>query len=119
MSTNLIPLAVRKTMSRALLTVLLLAGFSVATEASATIQESARAPEPVSRTAANLPLQTVAEPVVVVAAGTVPERRSIPQSAVDSQSSTQDSGWRTYGTLLATLVLMAAIALRRHRVGGL
>ena len=106
-------------MSRALLTVVFIVGFAAAaTTASVTGQDRARVPEPVVRTAAGLPLQPVAEPVVVIAAGTVPERRSVPQSAVDSRSSPEESGWRSYGTLLAALVLMAAIALRRHRAGG-
>jgi hypothetical protein len=106
-------------MSRALLTVVLIAGFAAAAPAPATIQDRARAPEPpVARTAARVPLQPVTEPLAVIAAGGVPERRSVPSSSVDGQSSKDDSGWRTYGTLLATLVLMAAIALRRHRTGG-
>lgn len=105
-------------MSRALLTVVLIIGFAAATSASATLQDRAGSPEPVARTAASMPLQPVAEPVVVIAAGTVLERRSVPPGAVESRSSKDDAGWRTYGTLLATLVLMAAIALRRHSAGG-
>lgn len=105
-------------MSRALLTVVLIAGFAAATSGSATIQDRARPAQPVARTAASIPLQPVTEPVAVIAAGAVPERLSVPPSAVDSPSGTKDSGWRTYGTLLATLVLMAAIALRRHGSGG-
>lgn len=104
-------------MSRALLTVVLIIGFAAATSASATLQDRAGSPEPVARTAASIPLP-VAEPVVVIAAGTVLERRSVPPGAVESRSSKDDAGWRTYGTLLATLVLMAAIALRRHSAGG-
>jgi hypothetical protein len=108
-------------MSRALLTVVLVAGFVAVAPASATPSTKAHTSptDPVSDTSSGMPLQPAAEPVMVVAAGTMSERRSIPQSAVDSRSSTEGSDWRTYGPLLATLVLMAAIALRRHRVGGL
>lgn len=108
-------------MSRALLTVVLVAGLAAAAPALATtsIQVDASPPDAVSETAARMPLQPAGAPVIVVATGSVPERRSVPQVAVDSRSNTDESGWRTYGTLLATLVLMAVIALRRHRAGGL
>lgn len=107
-------------MSPALLSVLLVAGLAVVapTSASTSIQvDSTTSPYSNLEIAARMPLQPVAVPVPVVAAGTVPERRSIPQSAADGRSSTDGSGWRTYGTLLAILVLMAAIALRRHKAG--
>lgn len=107
-------------MSPALLSVLLVAGLAVVVPTSATtpIQVTASPfPHPSSEIAARMPLQPVAASVPVVAAGSVPERRSIPQSAADGRSSTEGSGWRTYGTLLAILVLMAAIALRRHKAG--
>ena len=107
-------------MSPALLTVLLVAGLAVVAPTSATtsIQVNASpSPYPSLEIAARMPLQSVAAPIPVVAAGTVPERRSVPQSAADGRSSTDGSGWRTYGTLLAILVLMAAIALRRHKAG--
>jgi hypothetical protein len=117
-STNLIHLALRKTMSRALLTVVLVAGFAAAAapaSTAASIQVRAFPPDTLSETAARMPLQPVAQPVVVIATGIVPELRSVPRSSVDSRSSTDESGWRSYGTLLATLVLMAAIALRRNK----
>jgi hypothetical protein len=103
-------------MSRALLTVVFLACFAAA---PASVQVRARAPDTVSETVSSRPLQSAAEPVMVAAAGIVPERPGVPPSSADNQSSKEDAGWRTYGTLLATLVLMAAIALRRHRAGGL
>ena len=109
-------------MSPALLSVLLVAGLAVIAPTSATtaIQVNASpSPYPILEIATRMPLQPSAAPVPVVAAGTVPERRSIPQSAADGRSSTEGSGWRTYGTLLAILMLMAAIALRRHKAGGI
>ena len=111
-------------MSRALLTVVLVTGFAAAgsaAPASATpsIQARASPSELVSETAVRMKLQAVAESPRVIAAGMEPELRSVPQSAVDSISSKDDSGWGSYGTLLATLVLMAAIALRRRGAGGL
>jgi hypothetical protein len=122
-STNLVHhLAVRKTMSRTLLTVVLVVCFAAATPASATapVQVRSLAPDalsPGSEIASRKPLQPAAEPVMVVAAGIVPERPGLSQSSVDSRPSTDKSGWRTYGTLLAPLVLMAAIALRRNKGG--
>jgi hypothetical protein len=112
-------------MSRALLTVVWVvcsAAAAAAAPASATasVQVRSLAPDalsPVSEIASRKPLQPAAEPVVVVAAGIMPERPGVPQSSVDSRSSTDKSGWRTYGTLLAPLVLMAAIALRRNKEG--
>jgi hypothetical protein len=107
-------------MLRALLTVVLVACCAAAKPASATASVQVRplAPAAVSETASRRPLQPEAEPVLVVAAGIVPERPRISPNPVDSRSSKENDGWRTYGTLLATLILMAAIALRRHRSGG-
>jgi hypothetical protein len=107
-------------MSRALLTVVFLACIAAAAPASATAtgQVSTLAPDTVPETASRRPPPPSAEPVMVVAAGIVPERPGVPPNTVDSRSSKDDAGWRTYGTLLATLVLMAAIALRRHSAGG-
>jgi hypothetical protein len=110
-------------MSRALLTVVLVVCFSAAAPASATasVQVRSFAPDalsPVSEIASRQPLQPAGEPVMVVAAGIAPERPGAPQSSVDSRPSTDKSAWRTYGTLLAPLVLMAAIALRRNKAGG-
>jgi hypothetical protein len=106
-------------MSRALLTVVLVVCFAAAAPASATasVQVRSLVPDALPEAASRKPLQPAGEPVMVVAAGIVPERPGVPQSSVDSRSSTDKSGWRTYGTLLAPLVLMAAIALRRNNGG--
>jgi hypothetical protein len=101
-------------MSRALLTVAFFACFAAAAPASVKV----RAPDAVSETVARRPLQPAGEPAMVVVAGIAPERPGVPPSPVANRSSKEEDGWRSYGTLLATLVLMAAIALRRHRSGG-
>jgi len=43
--------------------------------------------------------------------------RELPAAAVKESTSPVDGGWGKYGTLLATLVVMCAIALRRQRRG--
>ena len=111
-------------MSRALLTVVLVTGLAAAgaaapASAAPSIQARASPSEPVSETAVRIKLQAVTESPRVIAAGMEPDLRSVPPSSADSSSSTDDSGWGSYGTLLATLVLMAAIALRRRGAGGL
>jgi hypothetical protein len=111
-------------MSRALLTVVLVGCFAASSSASAkaSVQVRTGSQDAVSETVSPVsrrPLQSAAEPVMVIATGIVPEGPSVTPSSVDSRSSKQNAGWRAYGTLLATLALMAAIALRRHRAGGL
>lgn len=56
-------------------------------------------------------LQPVSSNVDIVATGV----RQLPQNSADDGSVKNDSDWRGYGTLVATLVLMAAIAVRRQR----
>jgi hypothetical protein len=113
-------------MSRALLTVVLVACLTAASPVSATASVQVRPltssnPTSVSETAEAVSRKQTAaatEPVLVAAASISPGRFNVSPGVVESQPANEDSGWRTYGTLLATLVLMAAIALRRYRVGG-
>lgn len=65
---------------------------------------------------ANAATQATLEPVsssidVVVAAGV----KQLPQNSAGNTSVKNDSDWRGYGMLFATLVLMAVIAVRRQR----
>lgn len=43
--------------------------------------------------------------------------RELPLTAIKESPPPTESGWGKYGTLLATLVVMCAIALRRQRLG--
>jgi hypothetical protein len=43
--------------------------------------------------------------------------RELPVAVIKETASPAESGWGKYGTLLATLVVMCAIALRRQRLG--
>jgi hypothetical protein len=107
-------------MSRALLTVVLVGCFAAATPAWATVsvQDRTRPADTVSDSALRRPPQGASEALIVVTADLLPERSGAATKSANSRSGKEDVGWRTYGTLLATLVLMAAIALRRHRAGG-
>lgn len=110
-------------MSRALLTVLVLACLCATSPALATVSVSSHThvPDAVPQLALGKTTKPVAaEPVMVVAAtDLIPERSSIAPSPINKRSGTEDAGWPAYGTLLTTLVLMAAIALRRQKAGGL
>lgn len=44
-------------------------------------------------------------------------QRTVPDTVDKSSDPSPSSGWGKYGTLLATLVVMCAIALRRQRLG--
>ncbi|TBR76550.1 MAG: hypothetical protein EPN64_07135 [Burkholderiaceae bacterium] len=57
-------------------------------------------------------LQPVSSDVDVVA---VVGAKQLPRNAADDASAKDDSDWRGYGMLFATLVLMAVIAVRRQR----
>lgn len=46
-----------------------------------------------------------------------PDIRPNPSFALDDEPDAGESGWRSYGMLLATLVLMAVIAVRRYKAG--
>ena len=61
--------------------------------------------------------QFAPEAVKVSAKNNEKQVRSLPQNSADEQSDPGKSGWRTYGTLMATLILMGAIALRRYKSG--
>jgi hypothetical protein len=56
-------------------------------------------------------LQPVSSNVDVVAAGV----KQLSQNSAADASVKNDSDWRGYGMLFATLVLMAVIAVRRQR----
>jgi hypothetical protein len=43
--------------------------------------------------------------------------RELPVTSIKESARPAESGWGKYGTLLATLVVMCAIALRRQRLG--
>lgn len=63
--------------------------------------------------------QFAPEAVKVSAKNNEKQVRSLPQNSAGEQSDPGKSGWRTYGTLMATLILMGAIALRRYKSGKL
>jgi hypothetical protein len=63
-------------------------------------------------------LQAGADSVKVRAVYSPDIRPNPPQAfAADDESGAGESGWRSYGMLLATLVLMAVIAVRRYKAG--
>lgn len=63
-------------------------------------------------------LQAGAETVKVRAVYSPDIRPNPPQAfAADDEAGVGESGWRSYGMLLATLVLMAVIAVRRYKAG--
>lgn len=63
-------------------------------------------------------LQAGADTVKVRAVYSPDIRPNPPQAfAADDEPEAGESGWRSYGMLLATLVLMGVIAVRRYKVG--
>lgn len=68
-------------------------------------------------TVPRMPLQPEVVPVKVSVARSTPEVANVPQRSATNASSTNESGGKSVGTLVATLVLMGVIALRRHRAG--
>jgi hypothetical protein len=64
-------------------------------------------------------LQRATETVKVKASETVKVRapRELPATVTQDSAPTAESAWGQYGTLLATLVVMCAIAVRRQRMG--
>jgi hypothetical protein len=68
-------------------------------------------------TAVRVKLQSGTEGVKVSTKHGETQAHSVAQRSANDTSSTDDSGWRTYGTLLATLVLMGVIAVRRQKSG--
>ncbi|EJL83847.1 hypothetical protein PMI15_02438 [Polaromonas sp. CF318] len=63
-------------------------------------------------------LQAGADSVKVRAVYSPDIRPNPPQAfAADDEADADQSGWRSYGMLLATLVLMAVIAVRRYKAG--
>lgn len=63
-------------------------------------------------------LQAGADTVKVRAVYSPDIRPNPPQAfAAGDESGAGESGWRSYGMLLATLVLMAVIAVRRYKAG--
>ncbi|SDM80393.1 hypothetical protein [Polaromonas sp. JS666] len=63
-------------------------------------------------------LQAGADSVKVRAVYSPDIRPNPPQAfAADDETGAGESGWRSYGMLLATLVLMAVIAVRRYKAG--
>lgn len=65
------------------------------------------------------PEATVTQVTMQKASDTVKVRapRELPVAVIKETASPAESGWGKYGTLLATLVVMCAIALRRQRLG--
>ncbi|MFS2035586.1 hypothetical protein ACEN8I_16310 [Polaromonas sp. CT11-55] len=63
-------------------------------------------------------LQAGADSVKVRAVYSPDIRPNPPQAfQADDEAGAGESGWRSYGMLLATLVLMAVIAVRRYKAG--
>lgn len=73
----------------------------------------------VAENAAHMALQLGPEAVKVSTKNNETQVRTVSQNPTGEAPNRDSSGWRTYGTLLATLVLMGAIALRRHKSGKL
>ena len=66
----------------------------------------------------NMKLQADSDTVKVRAVYSPNIRSNPPQTlAALDDADTGESGWRSYGMLLATLVLMAVIAVRRYKAG--
>ena len=103
-------------MSRALLTVIL---STCMAWASAAESGSTRTLLPVVdvATVPRMPLQPEVVLVKVSVARSAPEVANVSQLSATNASSTNESGGKSVGTLVATLVLMGVIALRRHKAG--
>lgn len=75
----------------------------------------AREPRPVAHVSIQPQAAVVKTKVGLMAAG--PDRNSAINSAAIARHDSGDSEGHGYGTVLATVVLMAAIAIRRQRSG--
>jgi hypothetical protein len=109
-----------KFMLKALMTAAVLA--TSMASASAYSDASDQPPPSLARPAAEKParmkLQAGADTVKVRAVYSPDIRPNPPQAfATDDEADTDASGWRSYGMLLATLVLMGVIAVRRYKAG--
>ena len=97
----------------------LVVGVAGIASASASVLPYTAPAESVAHTAASLKLQTRAE-IIETSASASPtsERSGVPGTAVEAPSKpAPDSGWQSLGTLLATWVLIGAIAVRRNQSG--
>ena len=105
-------------MYRALLTVVLNVCIASASAATPPVPASTTAPR---ETAARITLQSEAkaQAQALKVNTKLAERQSLrpPPPSASNESSAGDSGENSYGTLLITLVLMGAIALRRRGSG--
>jgi hypothetical protein len=107
-----------KIMLKALLTTVLatwMASVSASpAQSPATLSASTGGNQPPAR----MKLQAGADTVKVRAVYSPDIRPNPPQAfAADDEADTDASGWRSYGMLLATLVLMGVIAVRRYKAG--
>jgi hypothetical protein len=68
-------------------------------------------------TVAALTLQPVPDHANINASYRPETAQPVAMNSVGSQADKADTGWRYLGTLLATLVLIGAIAVRRHTAG--
>ena len=76
------------------------------------------AAKPSAAKSTHMKLQPGTDSVKVRAVYSPDIRPNPPQAfAADDGSEAGESGWRSYGMLLATLVLMGVIAVRRFKVG--
>ncbi|WP_411881517.1 hypothetical protein [Polaromonas sp. YR568] len=108
-------------MPKALITTAVLAAWMASASA---YSDSSDQPPPIPASRAGMAdkttpmkLQAGADTVKVRAVYS-PNIRPNPQPAFTADDGAADaSGWRSYGMLLATLVLMAVIAVRRYKAG--
>jgi hypothetical protein len=119
-TTNLSPaLTEEKFMLKALITAVLAAAWIASASAYSNSSDHSR-PAPAAKSAlaeksTRTKLQADADTVKVRAVYS-PDVRPNSSTSIDEPNA-GESGWRSYGMLLATLVLMGVIAVRRYKAG--
>jgi hypothetical protein len=109
-------------MLKALMTAAVLATSMVSASAYSDASDPSPPPlgaKPAAEKSTRMKLQAGADTVKVRAVYSPNIRPNPPQAftSANDEPGTRESGWRSYGMLLATLVLMGVIAVRRYKAG--